>query len=105
MLRSHPDISLPTGESHFFIPLLRQEEEYGDLRQLKNIRLVLSRMYRQSANFLDTDLHGIKFDIERLGNILHQQQHPSMAQLIAGLFELNATGEKAQDAFAFHPRI
>ena len=96
MLRSHPDISLPTGESHFFIPLLRQESEYGDLRQINNIRRVLERMYHQSADFLDTDLHGVKFDIEPLSQLLHKQQYTSMAQLIAGLFELNAAGEKAR---------
>ena len=96
MLRSHPDISLPTGESHFFIPLLRDENEYGDLRQLGNVRCVLERMYQQSADFLDTDLHGIHFDIDRLSDTLHQQQHTSMAQLIAGLMKLNATGENAR---------
>ena len=96
MLRSHPDISLPTGESHFFIPLLRNEKEYGDLRQLSNIRRVLERMYQQSADFLDTDLHGIDFDIERFSDILYQQQHTSMAQLIAELMKLNAMGEKAR---------
>ncbi|MBQ0720401.1 MAG: sulfotransferase [Gammaproteobacteria bacterium] len=95
MLRSHPSITIPTGESHFFIPLFRQESEYGDLRQINNIRRVLERMYQQSAHFLDTDLHGIKFDIEKLANTLHQQQPSSMAQLIAALFELNAAGENA----------
>ncbi|MEZ0174980.1 MAG: sulfotransferase [Candidatus Reddybacter sp.] len=96
MLRSHPDISIPTAESHFFIPLLKQESEYGDLHKLDNIRRVLQRMYQQSASFLDTDLHGITFDIEILSNQLHAQQFDSMAQLIAGLFELNAKGENAR---------
>ncbi len=96
MLRSHPDISLPTGESHFFIPLLRHEKEFGDLRQLENTRRVLERMYEQSADFLDTDLHGIDFNIDQLSHTLHKRQCSSMAQLIAGLFELNATGENAR---------
>ena len=96
MLRSHPDISLPTGESHFFIPLLRGEKEYGDLRELTNIRRVLERMYQQSADFLDTDLHGITFDIEQLSVQIHKQQPTSMAQLISVLFTLNAIGDNAR---------
>lgn len=96
MLRSHPDISLPTAESHFFIPLLRNEHQYGDLREITNIRKVLERMYRQSASFLDTDLHGINFDIDHVSTLLHKQQCTSMSQLITALFELNAAGENAR---------
>ncbi|MEZ0148381.1 MAG: sulfotransferase [Candidatus Reddybacter sp.] len=96
MLRSHPDISMPTGESHFFIPLLRHEKEYGDLRKIEDIRSVLLRMHDQSANFLDTDLHGVDFDIDHLSIALHKKQCTTMAQLISGLFELNAKGENAR---------
>jgi len=63
MLRSHPNLSLPTGESHFFIPLYRKRKAFGDLRRRDNIGKVLEAMYRQSADFLDTDLHGLHFDI------------------------------------------
>src|SRR5512143_680432 len=66
MLRSHPALSLPTGESHFFVPLYRNAAQYGDLSQAENVRRVLQAMYMQSADFLDTDLHGIKFDIQQL---------------------------------------
>jgi hypothetical protein len=66
MLLSHPDISLPTGESPFFIPLFRNEADYGDLNNPDNIRRVLERMYRQSADFLDTDLHGLRFKYRRV---------------------------------------
>jgi hypothetical protein len=96
MLRSHPDISLPTGESHFIIPLLRSSSEYGDMRQPANIRRVLERMYAQSADFLDTDLHGIHFDIEELIPYLEGRACSSMEELISALFELNATGEGAK---------
>ncbi len=95
MLRSHSDISMPTGESHFFIPRHRSEKEYGDLRELTNIRRVLERMYQQSADFLDTDLHGINFDIEQLSCLIHKQQPTSMTLLISALFKLNATGKNA----------
>lgn len=63
ILRSHPGISMPTGESHFMIPLYRNAGKFGDLRQIENVRRVLHEMYRISANFLDTDLQGMKFDI------------------------------------------
>ena len=64
MLRSHPRISLPTGESHFIVPLYRNTAMFGDLTKIENVRAVLVEMYRRSADFLDTDLHGLKFDID-----------------------------------------
>jgi hypothetical protein len=93
MLRSHPRISLPTGESHFFIPLYRDAETYGDLSRPENIRRVLEAMYRQSADFLDTDLHGLTFDIGKLTDEFHAEKRFSMQSIIAGLFEKNAALE------------
>ena len=93
MLRSHPRISLPTGESHFFVPLYRDAGNYGDLSKHKNIRLVLEAMYRQSADFLDTDLHGLTFDIVKLTDEFHAEKRFSMQSIIAGLFEKNAALE------------
>jgi hypothetical protein len=96
MLRSHPNISLPTGESHFIIPLYRNREEFGDLGKEENIRRVLEAMYNQSADFLDTDLHGIKFDIDRLANELFIEGNHSIADIVSALFEKNALGEGKQ---------
>jgi hypothetical protein len=93
MLRSHPRISLPTGESHFFIPLYRNAETFGDLSQPENIRRVLQAMYAQSAEFLDTDLHGLRFDIDRLTNEFHSAGRRTVRDVVAGLFEKNAAGE------------
>jgi hypothetical protein len=93
MLRAHPRISLPTGESHFFIPLYRNAERYGDLSRLENVRAVLDMMYRKSANFLDTDLHGMKFDAAILADELHREGRCTMPSIISGLFEKNARGE------------
>ncbi len=93
MLRSHPNISLPTGESHFFIPLFRGEEAFGDLSKIENLRSVLEAMYRQSADFLDTDIHGIKFDIDQLASEFHAEGRTSMESIFSGLFEKNALGE------------
>jgi len=96
MLRSHPNISLPTGESHFFIPLLRNADSFGNLDEVKNIKKVLEAMYTQSADFLDTDIHGISFDIDRLANEFKQEGRNSIAAIISGLFEKNAKGEGKQ---------
>lgn len=93
MLRSHPALSLPTGESHFFVPLYRNAAQYGDLSQAENVRRVLQAMYMQSADFLDTDLHGIKFDIQQLTQEFVAEGRRTMRDLITGLFEKNAAGE------------
>lgn len=93
MLRSHPDLSLPTGESHFLIPLYRGASEFGDLSRPGNVRRVLAAMYAQSANFLDTDLHGLKFDIDRLTEEFVAEGRHTMRDIIAGIFEKNAQGE------------
>jgi hypothetical protein len=93
MMRSHPRISLPTGESHFFIPLYRNAAQFGDLTRIENIRAVLESMYQKSADFLDTDLHGMKFDISELAEELCREGRHTMPSIISGLFEKNAHGE------------
>lgn len=92
-LRNHPRISLPTGESHFFIPLYRNQNNFGDLSQLENIRSVLSAMYTQSPDFLEGDLHGLKFNTDNLAKQLHAEGRHTMPAIISGLFEKNAQGE------------
>lgn len=92
-LLNHPRISLPTGESHFFIPLYRNKENYGDLSRQENIRSVLQAMYDQSREFLETDLHGLKFDIGNLAAELHAEGRHTMPGIISGIFEKNAQGE------------
>ncbi|HKJ09512.1 MAG TPA: sulfotransferase [Gammaproteobacteria bacterium] len=93
MLRSHPAISLPTGESHFIVPLCGNAETFGDLSKVENVRGVLAEMYRRSTDFLDTDLHGMRFDIDSLAHELHEQGRRTMNGIISGLFEKNARGE------------
>ncbi|BCX82136.1 hypothetical protein MIT9_P1721 [Methylomarinovum caldicuralii] len=93
MLRSHPNISLPTGESHFFIPLYSNRHTFGDLSQKENIRRVLEAMYHQSSEFLDTDLHGLCFDIDSLADEFQHQGRDTIPAIIAGLYEKNAAGE------------
>jgi len=92
MLRCHPRIFLPTGESHFLIPLYRNAKTFGDLSRIENIRAVLRAMYKQSAEFLDTDLP-TRFDIEGLATELQTQGCDTMPRLVAGLFAKNARAE------------
>ena len=93
MLRSHPNIGIPTGESHFFIPLLKNEDKYGDLSRLDNVKKVLQVMYKQSQDFLDTDLHGIKFEIGSIAEKIVDSGINSMEGIIASIFTYNAEGE------------
>ena len=92
-LRNLPGLSLPTGESHFFIPLHDHQADYGDLSQPENIRRVLQAMCEQSREFLEMDLHGLKFDIDTLVGELHAEGRHTMPAIIAGIFEKNARGE------------
>ncbi|MCK4622646.1 MAG: sulfotransferase [Desulfuromonadales bacterium] len=93
MLRSHSKLSFPTGESHFIVPLFRKAESFGDLSQKNNIRRVLDEMYRRNADFLLTDLHGMRFEAETLADELHSKGCDTIPKIIAGLFEKNARGE------------
>lgn len=93
MLRSHPRISLPTGESHFIVPLCANAATFGDLSQMANVRRVLEEMYRRNADFLDTDLHGVRFDIETLAAQFCEEGRNTLPAIVAGLFEKNAIGE------------
>lgn len=92
-LRNLPSISLPTGESHFFVPLYQNRDKFGDLSRIENIRTVLQAMYKQSREFLETDLHGMQFDLETLASELHASGHHTLPAVISGLFEKNARGE------------
>ncbi len=93
MLRSHPDLSLPTAESHFIIPLWRRRAEFGDLSTRDGVRRVLAEMQRLRPRFLAEDLHGVRFDVEALAARFHQEGRDSIPALIDGLFAANAAGE------------
>ncbi len=94
MLRPHPALPLPTGESCFIIPLYRNAVQYGDLSLLDNVNRVLQAMETQSAEFMHTDLHGLKFDVDTLVNDFIAKGRSTMRDIITGLFERNAAGER-----------
>lgn len=93
ILRSHPRISSPTGESHFIIPLYRNAKSFGDLRKTENVHNVLQEMYYKNSNFLETDFHGMRFEVGSLAVELCQKGCDSIPKIISGLFEKNAHGE------------
>jgi len=93
MLRSHPRISLPTGESHFIVPMGEQAAVFGDLSRLENIITVLETIFRRHKEFLVEELHGIHFDVRMIATALHRRGVRDMPSLIDGLFRLNAEGE------------
>lgn len=93
ILRSHAAISSPTGESHFIIPLYRRRTSFGDLRKLDNVRKVLAEMHRINAEFLDTDLHGMRFDIDPLADEFHAAGHDTIPSIVDALFAKNALNE------------
>lgn len=92
-LRKHPRISLPTGESHFIIPLYKNQQEFGDLSQVDNIRAVLHAMHKKNPGFMEGDLHGMRFDPDELAAELHAAGRHTLPAIISGLFEKNAQGE------------
>lgn len=93
MLRSHPRISLPTGESHFMIPLYRNANSFGDLKEIEGVRRVLRKMYQLNHSFLEEELHGMRFDVGALAIELHSQSCNTIPKIIAGLLGKNARGE------------
>ena len=93
ILKSHPNISIPSGESHFIVPLFRDRKIFGDLTQSKNLRRVLESIYKKSASFLNTDLHGFKFEVGSLANEMHEKGVNSVPSLVNFIFSKNAIGE------------
>lgn len=92
-LRNHPRISLPTGESHFIVSLYREQEKYVGLDRPQGIRQVLLAMLAQNRSFLETDLHGLHFDVDTLADELHAEGRDTLPAIVSGLFEKNARGE------------
>lgn len=93
MLRSHPRISSPTGESHFIIPLHRRAAEFGDLGSKDNVLRVLNEMRRLQTDFIDTDFHGMRFDAPALADEFHAKGIRTVQGLIGAVFQKNAEGE------------
>ncbi len=93
MLRSHPELSLPTGESHFFIPFQQRSAQYGDLTIKPNLHRLLVDIYEFKRPFFEEEFHGLRYDTEWLTGRLHAAGCTSFADVVSALFQLNALGE------------
>ncbi len=93
MMRSHSRISSPTGESHFFIPLYKNRESYGDLSNVDNVKHILEEMRRINREFVEEDLKGIDFNTDTLAQQLVTENKSSIVEIISSIMEKNALGE------------
>ncbi len=87
-----PNLSMPTGESHFIVPLYRNQAAYPDAGTSGGMRRLLQTLHDFNAEFLDTDLHGMKFDVDALAEAFLAEGRDSVRDVIAGIFEHNARG-------------
>lgn len=94
MLRSHPNISIPTAESHFFIPFHRRKQEFGDLTKKENIRSLLQQIYNAKKPFFDNDCHDFKFNADEMSEKFFLEKRSTVPEIISGIFEENARGEQ-----------
>ncbi len=96
MLGSHSRVSSPTGESHFFIPLYKNQNKYGDLSKVENVKKVLEEMRRISREFVEEDLHGIEFNSSQLAQEFVDNGYNTIISIINGLLSKNAYEEGKQ---------
>lgn len=87
-----PNLSMPTGESHFIVPLYRNQAAYPDIDTPAGMRRLLQTLHDFNAEFLDTDLHGVKFDVDTLATAFLNEGRSSVRDVISGIFEHNARG-------------
>ena len=87
-----PNLSMPTGESHFLIPLFRNQRAFANLDTREGMRHLLQTIHNFNPIFLYGDLHGVKFDVDRLTDEFWAEGHTSVRDVIAGIFEKNAVG-------------
>ncbi len=90
MLRSHPDVSLPTAESCFFIPFYQRRNEFNDLADLTQLTRLLTEIYQEHQRFFDKNLHGLQFDPITVANTLHARQVTTIPDVIAHIFQDDA---------------
>lgn len=93
MLRSHPRLSAPTGESHFVIPLLKGRLCKTSFKSERDIFNVLNLLHKKWAEFLDTDLHGVVFSPDNLASAMYRNGVRDARSLVESLFRMNAEGE------------
>ena len=66
LLQFHPRLSIPDGESHFFIPLYKKIGKYGDLSKARNAEHLLRDIWSLKPQYYEETYLGLKFDAHRL---------------------------------------
>ena len=93
MLRSHPHLWFPSGESHFFVPLYRSRDGFGDLSTVDGVRAVLGEIQKYGARNPDSALNDYPFDADSVAAEFVSEGRNSIPLIIAGLFQRNARAE------------
>lgn len=87
------NLSMPTGESHFVIPLFRCQQNFPNLDTRTGMHHLLQTINDFNPIFLYQDLHGVKFDVDRLTDEFLAEGRTSVRDVIAGIFDHNARGK------------
>jgi len=93
VLKSHPRISFPSGESGFFIRFYRNIREYGDLSHVENVERLLRDIWATKPQYLEKMFLGFKFDPVKFSIHFCQQGWDSYPEIINGLYLENAKVE------------
>jgi len=93
MLRSNPELSFPTAESHFIIPFHKFRNKFGDLSQQDNLIFLLEEIYKFRKPFFDDDVHGLDFNPAALAEEFHKAGIQNISGVISAIFRKNAQGE------------
>lgn len=93
ILRSHPELGFPTGESHFFVPYYQQRATYGDLGRPENVRRLLESIYSNRRRFFDEELHGLRWDLDAVTRLVTERGARTVPAIIATILAENARRE------------
>lgn len=93
ILKSHPRISFPSGESGFFIRFYRNIGEYGDLSRVEDVERLLTDIWATKPDYFERMFLGIKFDPLKYAKQFHRQGCDSITKIIDSLYLENAKAE------------
>lgn len=87
-----PGLCMPTGESHFLIPLYRNQARFAALDTRAGMQRLLETIQGFNPIFLKGDLHGMTFDVAPLTERFLAEGRTTVRDVAAGIFEMNAAG-------------
>lgn len=87
-----PNLSMPTGESHFIVPLYNNQSDFPNINTPEGMHHLLQTINDFNPIFLYGDLHGLKFDVARLTEEFLSEGRSCVRDVVAGIFEHDARG-------------